>query len=198
MGFRRPFTVLRGGVETEVWMSAQPTSDVRNAPAEWRPLKSYWLYTDAELLAAEQANSVLDADVAVIGADECVVLWVENWANGVIPHFKALASLPADIGAVSYWGPPANDGFGGNTFGSPTVSRGRWQDKQELFVDLAGEEKRSSAMVFVQHDIAVGGYMAFGTFAGSDPTSVAGARRIEAIESIPALAATEHERRAWL
>lgn len=198
--FRRPVTTLRGGVELSPspLMSVQPSS-LKNPPPGWLSLAAYTLYTDTELIAAQQLNAYLPADVVVIDGDECVVLWVDPWQNGVINHFEVMASLPADIGPVTYWGTPTPDGFGGFTYATPRLSRGRWQDRQELYVDRAGQQVRSRAMAWTLHDLEIDGYLAFGDFTGqADPTKVVPAHRIEALEQIPALSGTEHERRAWM
>lgn len=90
---------------------------------------------------------------------------------------------------ITYWPPSGSrDAYGNQAFGSPATIGGFWMDKQELFVDAEGREVRSNAVVFVDQDCQLGGYLAEGDqTATADPTAVAGAREIRGWEKIPHL-----------
>lgn len=103
---------------------------------------------------------------------------------------------------VTYWGSPVSDGRGGFTFADPVLCKGRWEDKQEVFVDSKREEKVSSAVIYLDQDVEVDGYIALGDFtndsAYEDPVDVDTAYKIRAFGKIPNLKATEFERTAWV
>jgi hypothetical protein len=86
---------------------------------------------------------------------------------------------------LTYWSPGVNDGFGGTTFGSPVEIKGRWQDSQTLFRDAQGRERVSEAVVYVDRELATGGYLVRGISAEASPT--AGAKEIRAKHSSPSL-----------
>jgi hypothetical protein len=90
---------------------------------------------------------------------------------------------------ITYWAPAGTrDAYGNQTFASPALIGGFWMDKQELFVDAEGREVRSTAVVFVDQDCELGGYLAEGDqTATANPVSVDGAREIRGWEKIPHL-----------
>jgi hypothetical protein len=88
---------------------------------------------------------------------------------------------------VTYWGPGTKDGYGGVTFAAPQVFKCRWEDKLEKIVNQLGQEIVSKSRIYLNNDVAVDGYLFLGTSAASDPKTVAGAREIVAIGSIPDL-----------
>ncbi len=90
---------------------------------------------------------------------------------------------------ITYWPPSGSrDAYGNQAFGSPATIGGFWMDKQELFVDAEGRETRSHAVVFVNQDCALGGYLAQGNQTGTaNPLSASGALEIRGWEKIPHL-----------
>jgi hypothetical protein len=69
-----------------------------------------------------------------------------------------------------YWGSPVADGFGGYDFDDPVEIRVRWEHKPELFINLAGNEVRSQAVVFPGVDLDIGGYLYLGELSDLDST----------------------------
>lgn len=55
---------------------------------------------------------------------------------------------------ATYWPPGPNDGFGGQMMGTPVLITCRWQDQAILFRDADGREVTSSAVVYVDRDLA--------------------------------------------
>lgn len=107
-----------------------------------------------------------------------------------------LRDHPQDI---TVWQPGVNDGFGGFTFPAPTLIKGRWEDKQELFRDAKGEEVLSEAIVYVDTDIVVGTYIAEGDqTATADPTTLQDAHQVRQFMKIPDLRQNDFERKAML
>lgn len=103
-----------------------------------------------------------------------------------------------------YWGNPVNDGQGGRTFDDPVEIAVRWEQKQELFIDAAGQEARSSAVVYLAQDVVLGGFLYLGTLDDissaeeADPMIVSNAYAIRNFQSIGNVKATTFLRRAWL
>ena len=105
-----------------------------------------------------------------------------------------------------YWGDPQSDGMGGRTFGSsyPVELSVRWEQRQELFIDAAGQEKRSQAVVYVAQDVDMGGYLFLGTLDNlssaeeADPLTVDGAHEIRGWAKVPSLKADRYLRKIWL
>ena len=107
----------------------------------------------------------------------------------------------------TYW-PTVADGYGGVEFGAPVAVACRWEDKAELFVDDTGREAVSRAVVYVDTDLEVGGYLARGDYSASTSTTTTGeepsftppeeARPIRKFDKLPNLRYTEYLRTAWL
>lgn len=97
------------------------------------------------------------------------------------------------------WWPTSAPKFAGFTFGTPTLLKARWEDRQELFRKPGGEELVSKAVVFLADDVSIGDYMALGDYTTTDdPTTLQGAFRVEQFSKITSLRNTEVERRAFL
>ena len=103
-----------------------------------------------------------------------------------------------------YWGNPASDGYGGRTFDAGVEISVRWEDTQEMFVDDAGQESVSRAIVFVSQDVKVGGYLHSGPLSDIssaedvDPLTVSTAYEIRKFDKVPSIDATIFVRTAWL
>lgn len=101
-----------------------------------------------------------------------------------------------------YWGAPVSDGYTGYTFAAGVEIACRWEQKQELFIDREGQEKRSLAVVYLGQDIVLGGRLYLGNLsdlgASPDPQTVSGAYEIRAWAKIPTLCADLFQRKAWL
>ena len=89
---------------------------------------------------------------------------------------------------ATYWGTPAEDGYGKHTFAAPVAIKVRWDDVQEKFVNTAGEEEISKAKVMVGQDMDLGGYLYLGTSASTNPEDLDGAWPIKAFKKIPEIA----------
>lgn len=101
---------------------------------------------------------------------------------------------------ITYWAIATQDGYGGYTFPAPVVVKGRWEEKQELFRDAKGDEAMSQAIVYVDTDVVLRGYLAEGDqTATADPTQLPGqAYEIKQYLKIPDLRGNEVERKAIL
>jgi hypothetical protein len=90
---------------------------------------------------------------------------------------------------ATYWPPGANDGLGSLALGNPVSIKCRWQDAQELFRDAAGNEVTSSAVVYVDRELEVKGFLYLGVSAVADPRGSLDAREIRQRASSPDLRA---------
>ena len=103
-----------------------------------------------------------------------------------------------------YWGGPASDGFGGRTFDEAVEISVRWEERSEMFRDAAGQEARSSTVVYVGADLDLGGYLYLGTLSDlasdeeADPLVVENAFEIRGWSKIPSVKADLFVRKLWL
>lgn len=103
-----------------------------------------------------------------------------------------------------YWGTPVSDGQGGRTFADAVELDVRWEERHDLFMDPQGQERQSSAIVYVGQDVVVGAYLFLGDLEdlGSaeedDPMTVDGAYEIRQRDKTPDSKGTSFLRRAWL
>ena len=103
-----------------------------------------------------------------------------------------------------YWGNPQSNGIGGRTFDEAVEIDVRWEQKQELFIDAAGQETRSNAVVYADQDVDMGGYLFLGELTDlssieeGDPLAVDGAYEVRGFGSTPNLKADQSLRKIWL
>ena len=108
---------------------------------------------------------------------------------------------------ILYWGSPTATGIG-YSYADAIEILGRWEDRQEIFVDADGREHVSNAVVYLAQDVELGGYLYLGDLdefgedssglVTSDPQAVEGSYEIRAFKKTPNLKATQFERKAWL
>jgi hypothetical protein len=101
---------------------------------------------------------------------------------------------------ATWWALSGDDGHGGDTFAAPVLIDTRWEDRQETFYGaLDRRELVSKAVVHVDRDMAVGDYLVLGNQTGqSNPTSVAGAMKIQRYDKVPNLRNLDAVRRVVL
>lgn len=103
---------------------------------------------------------------------------------------------------IVYWATPSPDGWGGQSFSSPIEINGRWEGRQELFIDAEGEEIRSLAVIYVSQDVDIGGYLFLGSLTDLDssqnPETQSGAHQIKAYAKVPDLKADHSVRKVWV
>lgn len=105
---------------------------------------------------------------------------------------------------IIYWKQLLPDGYGGFTFDSPVEILGRWEDKSQLFINNAGQEIKSSSVVFVKQDISEGDFLFLGEISDIDsglldtPEDVPNAKQVRGFRKIPNIDASDFERKVWL
>lgn len=104
--------------------------------------------------------------------------------------------LPHD---VTYWAVTGDDGFGGFTFASPVLIKGRWEDRNQTSVGEAGRTQLSRSTVFLNQDVAEHDYLYLGdATANPIPTDVDGAFPIMEFQKISDLGNADYVRKALL
>jgi hypothetical protein len=104
---------------------------------------------------------------------------------------------------ATYWPPGLPDGFGGLDFAAsvPVLIACRWQDDAALFRDAQGREVTSSAVVYVDRELAMRGCLALGdhTALGAGALQeVAGAFEIRQVGKSPSLSGWEALHKVYL
>lgn len=100
---------------------------------------------------------------------------------------------------VTHWPVTGSDGFGGFLFGNAVLLKGRWEEKQELFLSDAGEEETSKAIVYLNADVTAGDYLALGDeTASSNPGTLPTGERIRAYGKVTSLRNVQSLRKVWL
>lgn len=90
------------------------------------------------------------------------------------------------------------DGFGGHTFGSPTVRKVRWEEGTTLVTDDSGQEIISRAQVYLDGDVDIGDYLFLGESTAADPTTLSTAYVVREFRKTTDLRNIEVLRKAFL
>lgn len=104
---------------------------------------------------------------------------------------------------ATYFAPGANNGLGQLDFSgvTPVLIKCRWQNDAVLFRDTQGQQVTSSAIVYPDQAVSVGGYLVQGDETGAgplDPRGIAGAYEIRQVASSPSLDGTVSLIKAFL
>lgn len=98
-----------------------------------------------------------------------------------------------------YWAPKGNDLFNSDTFDEPIEIACRWEDTQKEIIAANGEKKLTSAIVYVDRELKVGGVLAKRDGTENQHTPDKNTRqRIVAFGSMPNLRNTESLLTAYL
>ena len=128
-------------------------------------------------------NTSLPALFTVVGSTdtECG----QDMANPKFPH------------TITFWAVSVN-GNGDYTYSSPVTMKGRWEDRQDLFIDGALREVLSKAVVYTETPVTLSGYVANGDYALiADPTTVPTAYQVRATSQIPSLNGRKQTNKVW-
>ena len=94
-----------------------------------------------------------------------------------------------------HWARTGTNSYGRPIWGDPEELVCRWSDITQKFMDLKGEERISNAIVYVS-GVSVGDVLLLGTLTDSglnttEPFKNGGAWKVERVDAIPNLRATE-------
>lgn len=126
-----------------------------------------------------------------------------NCQHRPLGHSFVLSKMTLGIAAyrqqATYWGAPVQSGFGGISFGTPTLIMCRWEDRVESFTNSTGNEVHSKSIVYVLGPYDIGGYLVRGDHTNvSDPTTMDAALEIQRCDDIPDLRGLNNEYRVFL
>jgi len=99
---------------------------------------------------------------------------------------------------TTFWSATGVDASGDPSFAAPKAITTRWEEKQAVFTNAAGEEASAGAVIFVKEDMKAGDFLFLGTSTTADPTGIADAREIQGWSKIAQLSGAGFERRAFL
>ncbi len=99
---------------------------------------------------------------------------------------------------ATFWESTGVDNSGDPSFATPRTIKVRWEERQTVFTNAAGEEASAGAVIFVKEDMKAGDFLFLGVSATADPTTVTAAREIQGWSKIPQLAGAAFERVAFL
>jgi hypothetical protein len=100
---------------------------------------------------------------------------------------------------ITYWAPDssgATNDFGQAITGNGVLIKGRWEAKVQQIRNPQGDEVTSTSEVYVDRDVAIGGFLKEGDFAGSPLET--DAQEIQNLLTTPDLRNLGTERRAFL
>jgi hypothetical protein len=103
---------------------------------------------------------------------------------------------------LTYWAPTDTNEYAVAGFAAPLAIHGRWEDRAELVRDLKGDEFTSAAVVFVDQEVAIDGYLARGDFSDqlSPDPNAAGVEswEIKQVKTVRNMRYSEQEIKAYL
>ena len=99
---------------------------------------------------------------------------------------------------TTFWDATGVSTSGDPSFAAPKAITTRWEEKQAVFTNAAGEEASAGAVIFVKEDMKAGDFLFLGVSTEADPTDVAASREIQGWSKIPQLIGSGFERRAFL
>lgn len=103
-------------------------------------------------------------------------------------YHKQDATLWALIGSTGVTAEPL--------YAAPVALKVRWEERNELFTNSAGEKEVSSAVVYLGVDVTPGDFLFFGTSVIATP--IAAANLVKDFRKVPELNSRNSERRALL
>lgn len=101
---------------------------------------------------------------------------------------------------ATLWRVTGNDGFGDQIYAAPVEILVRWEERQVVFTNSAGQDEMASAIAWMPYDVFEGEVIALGSHATTDPWdgTVPSAREIQGFIRVPHLLNDTYERRAFL
>lgn len=92
---------------------------------------------------------------------------------------------------ITYWAAGTKDKWGDETFSAPTSLTGRWENRTEQFLDFRGETRVSNALVYVDSEVELDGWIYLGTSSSTSPKSVDGAYSIRRVDRLGGFRASD-------
>lgn len=100
---------------------------------------------------------------------------------------------------VTIWaGETSRDFYGNITHPAPRVVDGRWEQRNDLFIDNAGKQVVSAAVVYIGEPITQGAYVLLGESTSASPQSLANAFLVRAVSRTPSIDGRGELIKLWL
>lgn len=100
---------------------------------------------------------------------------------------------------ITYWAQGALDSYAVRTYNAPQIVSARYQESQKLFIDGAGEQRVSKAVVYTIFEPAVGDYFFNGNdLVNNSPRDNREANRVLSVDSMVDLRGKTRGYKAWL
>ncbi len=91
------------------------------------------------------------------------------------------------VQTITYWVPAFSGGWNEPSGYTRSMISGRWEDKIIKFVDSAGNDRDSRAVIYVSEIVNTTGWLFLGTSITADPREVVNAFPIRKTEQYPTL-----------
>ena len=83
---------------------------------------------------------------------------------------------------ITHWVKSGLNGYGKPAFASPVAIDGRWQDQQVITRAAIGvKEIVFASLLYTEEALAVGDYVAEGTYTGADPLLISTAKEVKIV-----------------
>ena len=99
---------------------------------------------------------------------------------------------------IVYWSLNKPSGTGGYIYNSPVELAGRWEDRNQKFVDVTGEENVARSVIYLDQDVEINGWLYLGSLSDlssgeeADPGEIAGTSGIiQQVNRIPSVDGSE-------
>ena len=97
---------------------------------------------------------------------------------------------------VTHWSRSGLKSSGDPNFAAPVTLNARWQESEEIFINVNGEQARGRAKVYLEIDVELGDYLFNGVSTTADPKNLDGAWEVQEFRRSPSIEADEFLRRA--
>lgn len=99
---------------------------------------------------------------------------------------------------ATLWVVTGVDTFNQPAFADPVVIRCRWEDRNERMQSDDGEEFIARSRIFLEQEVKLGDYLAFGEHVDVNPRSNPLAHRVMAFRRTPSISGTANEFKVYV
>ena len=99
---------------------------------------------------------------------------------------------------ATWWSKSGVDVGGDPSFAAPVVINVRWEDRNGVFTDSRGRERKTRSRVFTDRIVVEEDYLFFGTSTSTSPEALKGAYTVKDFKRTPSMRASDFLNRALL